>query len=108
MSHDAHLPGYTIRRPVEGAALLPAVGVGLAAGLAVFYLTRLLLQRQPVLTPEERERRAAALERRTGRRISPLGGEMVGSGDDLDDDVEVDLDAEEERERRPPWSRERA
>lgn len=108
MSHDAHLPGYTIRRPVSPSALLPAAGVGVAVGLAAFYLARLLLERQPLLTPAERERRAQALERRTGRRVSTLGADMVGSGDDLEDDVEVDPDADEERERRPPWSRERA
>lgn len=83
MSHDAPLPGYTIRRPVPPSALLPAIGVGVALGLAAFYVAKLLLERQPLLTPEEREQRARALERRTGRRVSTLGGEMVGGAEDL-------------------------
>ena len=86
MSHDAHLPGYTIRRPLGVRSLLPAVGVGVAVGLAAFYVTRVLLERVPVLSDEEREQRARVLERRTGRRVTSLGGEMVGSVDDLEDD----------------------
>jgi len=88
MSHDAPLPGYTIRRPVRPSALMPAIGVGVAIGLAAFYVTKLLLERQPLLTPEEREQRARALERRTGRRVSTLGGEMVGGAEDLRADEE--------------------
>ena len=86
MSHDAPLPGYTIRRPLPPAALVPAIGAGVVVGLAVFYITKLLLERQPLLTPEERERRARALERRTGKRVSTLGGEMVGGAADLAED----------------------
>lgn len=90
MSHDAPLPGYTIRRPLPPSALVPAIGVGVAIGLAAFYVTKLLLERQPLLTPEERERRARALERRTGKRVSTMGGEMVGSAADLDADESLD------------------
>lgn len=92
MSHDAHLPGYTIRRPLGARALLSAVGVGIAAGVAAFYLARVMLERTPLLTDEERRERARALERRSGRRISALGGEMVGGTDDLEDDVLVPAD----------------
>jgi hypothetical protein len=47
------LEGYVYRRPLAGSELLPAVGVGIAAGLAAFYVARLFLQRTPLL-PEER------------------------------------------------------
>jgi hypothetical protein len=100
MSHDAPLPGYTIRRPLPPSALLPAVGAGVAIGLAAFYLTKLLLERQPLLTPEERERRARALERRTGRRVSTLGGEMVGGAEDLRADEEAEELLPERYEKR--------
>lgn len=49
----ARLEGYVYRRPLTGTELLPAIGVGVAAGLAAFYVTRLFLQRTPLL-PEER------------------------------------------------------
>jgi len=49
----ARLEGYVYRRPLTGSELLPAIGVGVAAGLAAFYVTRLFLQRTPLL-PEER------------------------------------------------------
>jgi hypothetical protein len=100
MSHDAPLPGYTIRRPVPPAALLPAVGVGVAVGLAAFYLTKLLLEREPLLSPEERERRARALERRTGRKVTTLGGEMVGGAEDLRADEEEEELLPERYEKR--------
>ena len=51
----ARLAGYTYRRPLDGRELLPAVGVGIAAGLAAFYVARLFIQRTPLL-PEERRR----------------------------------------------------
>jgi hypothetical protein len=49
----ARLAGYVYRRPLEGRELLPAIGVGVAAGLAAFYVARLFLERTPLL-PEER------------------------------------------------------
>ena len=49
----ARLEGYVYRRPLTGSELLPAIGGGVAAGLAAFYVTRLFLQRTPLL-PEER------------------------------------------------------
>jgi hypothetical protein len=47
------LEGYVYRRPLSLTESLPAVGAGVAAGLAVFYVARLFLQRTPLL-PEER------------------------------------------------------
>jgi hypothetical protein len=51
----ARLDGYVYRRELEGRELLPAIGAGIAAGLAVFYVARLFLERTPLL-PEERRR----------------------------------------------------
>jgi hypothetical protein len=47
------LDGYVFRRALSGSELLPAVGIGVAAGLAAFYVARLFLQRTPLL-PEDR------------------------------------------------------
>ena len=49
----ARREGYIYSRPLSGSELLPAIGVGVAAGVAAFYVTRLFLQRTPLL-PEER------------------------------------------------------
>jgi hypothetical protein len=40
--------GYSYRRPLSLRELLPAMGVGIAAGLFAFYVTRLLSQRTPL------------------------------------------------------------
>jgi hypothetical protein len=45
---------YYFRRSLTARQLLPAIGAGLAAGAAVFYLTQLFLQRTP-LTAEALE-----------------------------------------------------
>jgi hypothetical protein len=47
------LDGYVYRRALNTTELLPAVGVGVAAGLVAFYVARLFLERTPLL-PEER------------------------------------------------------
>ena len=39
---------YYYRRPLNLRALLPAIGVGIGAGLFAYYVTRLLLQRTPL------------------------------------------------------------
>lgn len=51
-AHRGSVPSeYYYRRELSLPELLPAVGVGVAAGLVGFYITRILLQR----TPLERE-----------------------------------------------------
>jgi len=47
------LDGYVYRRPLTERELLPAIGVGVVAGLAAFYVARLFIERTPLL-PEER------------------------------------------------------
>ena len=51
--HTERLQGYVYRRRLTGPETLPALGVGIAAGLVAFYVTRLFLERTPLL-PEER------------------------------------------------------
>lgn len=43
---------YYYRRHLSAADLVPAIGVGIAAGLAGFYLVQLLIQRTPLVPPE--------------------------------------------------------
>ena len=43
---------YTYRRHLGAADLMPAIGVGIAAGLAGFYLVQLLIQRTPLVPPD--------------------------------------------------------
>ncbi|MEP7000386.1 MAG: hypothetical protein ABI969_07890 [bacterium] len=49
----ARLDGYVYRRKLDMRELIPAIGAGIAAGLAAFYVARLFLERTPLL-PEER------------------------------------------------------
>ena len=59
---------YTYRRPLGVRELLPAIAVGLGAGLVGFYIARLLLQRTPLrvsrtpdtVGPSRRERSSRA------------------------------------------------
>lgn len=46
---DESIVRYDDRRPVRGRALLPAIAAGLGAGLAVFYIARLLAERAPLV-----------------------------------------------------------
>jgi hypothetical protein len=46
--HATRLDGYTYRRSLAPRELLPAIGVGVAAGIVAFYVARLLLQRTPL------------------------------------------------------------
>lgn len=39
---------YYYRRPLGLREMLPAIGIGIGAGLFAFYVTRLLLQRTPL------------------------------------------------------------
>jgi hypothetical protein len=64
---DESIVRYDDRQPVRGRALLPAIGAGLGAGLAVFYIARLLAERAPMaLEPPDAAARAAALARTRG------------------------------------------
>ena len=47
---------YTYRRKLKPSELLPAIGAGIAAGLAGFYVVQLLIQRTP-LVPEGKLRK---------------------------------------------------
>lgn len=61
MAHSADRPprlttrleGYVYRKSLSGPELVPAIGIGIVAGLAAFYVARLFLERTPLL-PEER------------------------------------------------------
>lgn len=61
-------PRYTYRRDLKAAELIPALGAGLAVGVAAFYVATLFLQRTPLvpgpLEPTER----LAPRRRSGLR----------------------------------------
>ena len=48
------LEGYVFRRPLSARELLPAIGAGIITGLAGFYVTRLFLERTPLLPEEQR------------------------------------------------------
>jgi hypothetical protein len=43
---------YYYRRHLSAAELMPAIGVGIAAGVAGFYLVQLLIQRTPLVPPK--------------------------------------------------------
>jgi hypothetical protein len=47
-TRDESMVRYDDRQPVRGRALLPAIAAGLGAGLAVFYIARLLAERAPL------------------------------------------------------------
>ena len=40
---------YYYRRALSARDLLPAIGAGVAAGLAAFYIARLMLEREPLV-----------------------------------------------------------
>ena len=48
-TRDESIVRYDDRLPVRGRALLPAIAMGAGAGLVVFYLARLLLERTPIV-----------------------------------------------------------
>lgn len=58
---------YFYRRSLGMTELLPAVGVGVAAGLAAFYVARLVLQRTPLLPQSGASDYAAASSRRRSK-----------------------------------------
>lgn len=59
---------YSYRRRLSAVELLPAIGVGVAAGVMAFYVTRVFLQRAPLSA------RAAGGLRRGSRASRPHGG----------------------------------
>jgi hypothetical protein len=66
-TRDESIVRYDDRQPVRGRALLPAIAAGLGAGLAVFYIARLLAERTPLeLEPPDRAARDTALARTRG------------------------------------------
>ena len=40
---------YTYRRELSASELIPAIGAGIAVGLAAFYVARLFIQRTPIV-----------------------------------------------------------
>ncbi|MEP7064733.1 MAG: hypothetical protein ABI889_01740 [Gemmatimonadota bacterium] len=62
---DESIVRYDDRQPVHGRALLPAIAAGLGAGLAVFYLARLLAERAPLLADEAEATPRNAVSART-------------------------------------------
>jgi hypothetical protein len=63
---------YYYRRQLGAKDLLPAVGVGVAVGLAGFYIVQLLIQRTPLVPQGELARAPAApLPRMIGDRTEP-------------------------------------
>lgn len=48
-TRDVSVAGYDDRLPVRGRALLPAIALGVGAGLAVFYVARIMAERAPLV-----------------------------------------------------------
>lgn len=67
-TRDESVVRYDDRLPVRGRALLPAIAMGVGAGLVVFYIARLMRERAPlVLEPiAEAPERGAAPARTRG------------------------------------------
>lgn len=57
---------YYYRRHLGAADLMPAIGVGIAAGLAGFYLVQLLIQRTPLIPPDALAREPEPPEPKSG------------------------------------------
>ena len=63
---------YYYRRRLGAKDLMPAIGVGVAAGLAAFYVVQLLIQRTPLVPQGELTRAPATpLKRMMGDRSEP-------------------------------------
>jgi hypothetical protein len=58
---------YFYRRSLSPGALLPAVGVGVVAGIAAFYVARLYLERTPLVSDPAPPRRVARTRSSTHR-----------------------------------------
>ncbi|HMI57722.1 MAG TPA: hypothetical protein VK511_06725 [Gemmatimonadaceae bacterium] len=48
-TRDESVVRYDDRLPVRGRALLPAIAIGVGAGLVVFYIARLMAERAPLV-----------------------------------------------------------
>jgi len=63
---DESFVRYDDRLPVRGRALLPAIAMGVGAGLVVFYIARILTERSPLeIDPSDQAPHSAALPART-------------------------------------------
>lgn len=63
---DESVVRYDDRLPVHGRALLPAIAMGVGAGLVVFYIARILAERSPLeIDPPDQAPHSAALPART-------------------------------------------
>ena len=64
---DESIVRYDDRQPVRGRALLPSIALAVGAGLAVFYISRLLAERAPFeLDPPDAPARDTASTRTRG------------------------------------------
>jgi hypothetical protein len=62
--------GYTYRRELDRADLLPALGAGLAVGALAFYVATLFIQRTPLVPGPLEPVGRLAPKRRSGARAS--------------------------------------
>jgi hypothetical protein len=67
-TRDESIVRYDDRLPVHGRALLPAIAMGVGAGLIVFYIARLVAERAPLdpLPPNAMDDRDASPARTRG------------------------------------------
>jgi hypothetical protein len=67
-TRDESVVRYDDRLPVHGRALLPAIAMGVGAGLVVFYIARIFAERAPLdaLPPRATDDRAAPPARTRG------------------------------------------
>ena len=72
--------GYTYRRDLEGKEFIPALGAGIAVGIAAFYVATLFLQRTPLVPgPLEPVDRLAPKRRAGARSTDDLPPSREGS-----------------------------
>ncbi|MEO8881257.1 MAG: hypothetical protein ABI446_12770 [Gemmatimonadaceae bacterium] len=65
-TRDESVVRYDDRLPVHGRALLPAIAMGVGAGLVVFYIARIVAERSPMkLEPVDAVPERAAKHART-------------------------------------------
>lgn len=65
-TRDESVVRYDDRLPVRSRALLPAIAMGVGAGLVVFYIARILAERSPLeIDPPDAAPDSAAMPART-------------------------------------------